>query len=92
MAEPYSPTPGVVLQDDSSLRATGTAVDSTIAVGSHSAYRWGGLAQARTLFLWIGVALVLVALVLGLSRRFQAKLATTALALGLVALLVARPL
>ena len=92
MAEPYPPTPGVVLQDDSSFHATGTAVDLTIAVGSHSAYRWGGLAQARTLFLWGGVALVLAALVLGLSRRFRAKLATATLALSLVALLVARPL
>ena len=92
MAEPYPPSPGVVLRDDSSFHATGTAVDSTIAVGSRDAYRWGGIAQARTLLLWGGVALAFAALVLGVSRRSRAKLATAALTVSILLLAVARPI
>lgn len=92
MAQPYPLTPGVALADDAGSHAPGEAVSVTLAPGSHDAYRYGRVAQGRTLFLGGGVALALAALTLGLGRRFHAKLATATLALSILTLLVARPL
>ena len=90
-AQPYPLTPGVALADDASSHAPGEEVSVTIAPGSHDAYRYGRVAQGRSLFLWGGAALALAALALGLARRFHAKLATATLTLSLLALFVARP-
>jgi hypothetical protein len=91
-AQPYPPTPGVALRDDARFHAHGNEVGVAIARGSDDAYRWGRVAQGRTVFLWAGVALTVAAAALGIAFRFRGTLAAAALMAGIAMLVVARPL